>query len=70
MKRNSWNYYQKLVTEKLEEHSEKLDKVQDNLVAIQIEIATLKVKSGVWGAIGSAVVILLFFGINYYVRRG
>lgn len=45
----SWEQYQKLVLQKLQEHSHQLEDVAEDLNKIQIEIAMLKVRSGLWG---------------------
>ena len=52
---NGWNQYQKLVMDKLDEHNEKFTNIESKLTQIQIDIATLKVKAGVWGGIAGLV---------------
>jgi len=61
--RNGWNSYQKLVLDKLDEHSESLKSLGDEMnsirikdvPALQVEIAMLKIKAGMWGAIAGMV---------------
>ena len=61
--RNGWNSYQKLVMDKLEEHTDALKdlgvevtsiRVVD-IPALQVEIAMLKIKAGLWGATAGAI---------------
>jgi hypothetical protein len=60
---NGWDSYQKLVLGKLSDHSavlESLDnKIQsirtEDIPSLQIEIAMLKIKAGVWGAVAGVI---------------
>jgi len=56
---NGWNQYQKLVMDKLDEHNEKFTNIESKLTQIQVDIATLKVKAGVWGGIAGLVPVVL-----------
>jgi len=56
---NGWNQYQKLVMDKLDEHDGKFSNIDSKLTQIQIDIATLKVKAGVWGGIAGLVPVVL-----------
>ena len=56
---NGWNQYQKLVMDKLDEHDGKFSNIESKLTQIQIDIATLKVKAGVWGGIAGLVPVVL-----------
>lgn len=61
--RNGWNSYQKLVLDKLADHSRSLETVSGELLALrtkdipglQVEIAMLKIKAGMWGAAAGAI---------------
>lgn len=65
--KNGWNSYQKLVLEKLDDHSTALDGLNKEVKSIrvtdipnlQVEIAMLKIKAGIWGAMAGAVPALL-----------
>ena len=57
--RNGWNQYQKLVMDKLDEHDEKFTNIESKLTQIQVDIATLKVKAGVWGGVAGLVPVVL-----------
>jgi len=56
---NGWSQYQKLVMDKLDEHDGKFSNIESKLTQIQIDIATLKVKAGVWGGIAGLVPVVL-----------
>jgi len=53
---NGWIENKKLVYDRLERMSETLTKIDDKVDDITIEIAKLKIKSGVWGLMGGAIV--------------
>lgn len=52
---NGWEEYQKLVIDKLENHAQQLKDIHADLVKIHEDIASLKVKSGVWGLVGGLI---------------
>ena len=56
---NGWNQYQKLVMDKLDDHDVKFNNIENKLTQIQVDIATLKVKAGVWGGIAGLVPVVL-----------
>jgi len=63
---NGWAEYRKLVLKELEDLHTTSDKIKDELNAIKNEqakikeeIATLKVKSGVWGMMGGAIPVII-----------
>ena len=62
---NSWGQYQKLVMEKLEMHDGKFSNIDSKLTQIQVDIATLKVKAGVWGGIAGLVPVVLGLVLFY-----
>jgi len=58
-KDNGWNEYQKLVLKSLEDLGEQ-NKLQDEKIGnIREDIAGLKIKSGVWGAIAGCIPVVL-----------
>lgn len=59
---NGWPEYSKLVMSELEKHGEKLEKLSQQMVVHGEDIAQLRVKAGVWGAISGAVM-----GIGSYI---
>ena len=52
---NGWSKYEKMVIDKLDDHDDKFNGIEDKLTQIQVDIATLKVKAGVWGGIGGSI---------------
>ena len=61
---NGWSKYEKMVIEKLDDHDDKFSGIEDKLTQIQVDIATLKVKAGVWGGIGGlipAIIAIVMF---------
>ena len=56
---DTWDQWRKHVLIELERHSETSEEQNSKLNAIQVEIATLKVKSGVWGAAGALATIMI-----------
>ncbi len=54
-----------MVIEKLDDHDTKFSHIEDKLTQIQVDIATLKVKAGIWGGIGgmipAIIAIVLFY---------
>ena len=62
---NGWDQYQKLVMDKLDEHDGKFSNIESKLTQIKIDIATLKVKAGVWGGIAGLVPVVLGLVLFY-----
>ena len=62
---NGWGQYQKLVMDKLGEHDEKFGSIESKLTQIQVDIATLKVKAGVWGGIGGLIPVVIAIVMFY-----
>ena len=65
---NGWAKYQKLVMEKLDDHDDKFSNIDNKLTQIQVDIATLKVKAGVWGGIAGLVPVVLGL-VLFYVSK-
>jgi hypothetical protein len=53
---NGWEQYQKLVLSELEKHGGRLEKMSEQMIKHGEELAQLKVKAGIWGAVSGAVV--------------
>ena len=56
---NGWEEYKKLVLSELERFNKNQDKFDKKLDKVIIDIATLKVKASIWGALGGMVPILI-----------
>ncbi len=62
---NGWNEHQKLVLTKLEEYNDHFEKIYRILNETRIDIAALKVKSGVWGAVAGGLTVAVILLIAY-----
>ena len=61
---NGWDEYKRLVMNELEDLGSKFDKMQEDITTMREEVASLKVKSGIWGAIAGlipTVILLVYF---------
>ena len=67
---NGWPQYQKLVMDKLGEHDEKFTSIEDKLMKIQVDIATLKVKAGVWGGVAGLIPVVIAIVMFYATQAG
>ena len=62
---NGLNQYQKLVIDKLDEHDGKFTNIESKLTQIQVDIATLKVKAGVWGGFAGLIPVVIAIVMFY-----
>jgi hypothetical protein len=62
---NGWDQYQKLVIDKLGEHDEKFTSIESKLMKIQVDIATLKVKAGIWGGLAGMIPVVIAIVMFY-----
>lgn len=69
MPTNSWTEYSKLVLTTLDDHKDLLQKIIDKQSQQDVEIAMLKVKSGMWGAIGGAIPLTIGFIIYLFEKK-
>ena len=67
---NGWPQYQKLVMDKLGEHDDKFNSIEDKLMRIQVDIATLKVKAGVWGGVAGLIPVGVAIVMFYATQTG
>ena len=67
---NGWGQYQKLVMDKLSEHDEKFTSIEEKLMRIQVDIATLKVKAGVWGGVAGLIPVVVAIVMFYATQTG
>ena len=67
---NGWSQYQKLVMDKLGEHDDKFSSIEDKLTKIQVDIATLKVKAGVWGDVAGLIPVVIAIVMFYATQAG
>lgn len=64
-----WTNYQRLVLSELERHDEHLQQIAKHLTDVKLEIAMLKVKSGVWGALAGLIPVIVLVVVEI-LRRG
>ena len=62
---NGWSRYEKMVMEQLDDHDDKFNGIEHKLTQIQVDIATLKVKAGVWGGIGGLIPVVIAIVMFY-----
>lgn len=62
---NGWKEWSKYVLKELERISDQQTKIEKDIHNISIEIAMLKVKSGVWGLIGGALPVGVFLFVEF-----
>ena len=62
--KGDWHEYQKLVLSELERHNSLLLQMDNMLEKVNVDISSLKVKSGIWGLAGAAVPIGIFMGLK------
>ena len=62
---NGWSKYEKMVIDKLDDHDDKFNGIEHKLTQIQVDIATLKVKAGVWGGIGGLIPVIIAIVMFY-----
>lgn len=57
---NGWNEYQNLVLNELKRHNELIEDLREEIGLVKTEIATLKVKSGIWGFAAGAIPLIIY----------
>ncbi len=62
---NGWSKYEKMVIDKLDDHDDKFNGIESKLTQIQVDIATLKVKAGIWGGIGGLIPVVIAIVMFY-----
>ena len=62
---NGWSKYEKMVIDKLDDHDDKFNGIENKLTQIQVDIATLKVKAGIWGGIGGLIPVVIAIVMFY-----
>ena len=67
---NGWDQYQKLVIDKLGEHDEKFTSIESKLMKIQVDLATLKEKAGVWGGLAGMIPVVIAIVMFYATQTG
>jgi len=59
MNGSEWNAYEKLVMDTLENLETDVTDLREEIVLLRIDVAQLKIKAGIWGAIAGMIPALL-----------
>lgn len=62
---SGWNAYQRMVLTDLDELKAGLADVREEVVGVRIDVATLKVKAGIWGGVAGFIPALVTALIAY-----
>ena len=62
---NGWPEYQRLVLAELERHNAVMVAMNIALGEIRVELAMLKIKASIWGALAGMIPVLLALGMLY-----
>lgn len=69
MANETWTEYQRLVLAELERHSNALEDMDKHLHKIEVEIAMLKIKAGVWGLLGGFIPVALAVALEALTKK-
>lgn len=66
---NDWMEYRQFVVSKLADLDHKQDELGDQMTLVRIDLAMLKVRSGIWGGLAGTIpatvaVIAVFLGVH------
>jgi len=67
--KNGWSEYEQFVLMEMKRHNEWLEKIDNRIGQIEIEIAVLKVKASMWGAAAGAISAAAT-GLLIYIQLG
>jgi len=56
---DGWSAYEKLVLDKLDSLEQGLEELRGEVVSVRIDVATLKVKAGIWGGVAGMIPALI-----------
>jgi len=69
MSENGWTEWSKYVLKTLEETNEDVKVIRQDVSKLFTEIAMLKVKAGIWGAMGGAIPVVVLL-LVWMVKNG
>lgn len=64
----NWDEWGQHILVELKRQDTDLGAIKQSLVDIQVEIAMLKVKSGLWGMVGAAIPITITLGLQLLIK--
>lgn len=59
MSESNWTSYEKLVLSELETLRDRADRIDEQIVLLRLDVASLKVRAGIWGATAGLVPALM-----------
>jgi hypothetical protein len=60
----SWEQDQRLVLSEMKRNAETMEAIRTEMGVIRVEVAVLKIKSGLWGLTAGAVPVIIALGIK------
>jgi len=66
---NGWAKYHIFVTEGLERVEAKVDKIDGRVIELKIDLAQLKIKAGIWGALAGSVPASIVGLLVWFITR-
>lgn len=68
-KGNGWDQYQRLVLDRLDDLKEVQEKSEVRLRSIETEIALLRLKSSLWGAVAGTLSFAITYAIQFFASK-
>ena len=65
----SWEEYRKFVVEKLDTHTDHFGEIFKRLNKIEVDLAKLKIKAGVWGLLAGAIPVAITIIVWIVIKR-
>ena len=66
---DSWERYEKLVLDKLDNHGDTLDTIYKELIKIQVEMGVVKTKLALIGVISGSLSSIAILFLNFYFTK-
>lgn len=66
---NDWNEWSNKVLSDLKQYRDDIKEIHEKLNTLRVEIAVIKAKSAMWGAIAGVVVSPILSGLLYFLIR-
>lgn len=67
--KTEWGRYQKLVLAELKRHSDGLESLENHISRLEIDIVSLKIKSGVWGLTGGMIPVVIALVVELLSKK-
>ena len=66
---DKWAEYSKLVLSELKRLDKCVGSIKGDLITLQLDMESLKVKAGVWGLIGAAIPVSVLLAIKFFINE-